>query len=197
MSLVRAHRREARGTALVLVAGIFWWAVAVKGGGQARVAARLRNGGCCTTRATRGSIATSRRRAMSPRWWGPGQVRRDLSSRCGFPFRRCSWWDNRPMLRADGSRFAGRAGLREMKPHIREGSLYDRSGRRHEPRGRADDLDPEQRMTWQFWVAQFAFGWTLPARAPGRGKMEIGGRGKNPHAYRESGVGSRDYLRAE
>lgn len=26
-----------------------------------------------------------------------------------------------------------------------------------------DDLDPEQRLIWQFWVAQFAFGWTLPA----------------------------------
>jgi hypothetical protein len=26
-----------------------------------------------------------------------------------------------------------------------------------------DDLDPEQLLTWQFWVAQFAFGWTLPA----------------------------------
>jgi len=25
-----------------------------------------------------------------------------------------------------------------------------------------DDLDPEQRLTWQFWVAQFAFTWTLP-----------------------------------
>lgn len=25
-----------------------------------------------------------------------------------------------------------------------------------------DDLDPEQRLAWQFWVAQFAFGWTLP-----------------------------------
>jgi hypothetical protein len=25
-----------------------------------------------------------------------------------------------------------------------------------------DDLAPEQRLVWQFWVAQFAFGWTLP-----------------------------------
>jgi hypothetical protein len=25
-----------------------------------------------------------------------------------------------------------------------------------------DDLDPAQRLAWQFWVAQFAFGWTLP-----------------------------------
>jgi hypothetical protein len=26
-----------------------------------------------------------------------------------------------------------------------------------------DDLEPEQRLAWQFWVAQFAFGWSLPA----------------------------------
>jgi hypothetical protein len=25
-----------------------------------------------------------------------------------------------------------------------------------------DDLEPEQRLAWQFWIAQFAFGWTLP-----------------------------------
>jgi len=25
----------------------------------------------------------------------------------------------------------------------------------------ADDLDPEQNLTWQFWAAQFAFSWTL------------------------------------
>ena len=26
-----------------------------------------------------------------------------------------------------------------------------------------DDLSPEQRLLWQFWVARFAFAWTLPA----------------------------------
>jgi hypothetical protein len=26
-----------------------------------------------------------------------------------------------------------------------------------------DELAPEQRLAWQFWVAQFAFGWTLPS----------------------------------
>jgi hypothetical protein len=26
-----------------------------------------------------------------------------------------------------------------------------------------DDLDPTQRLAWQFWIAQFAFGWTLPS----------------------------------
>jgi hypothetical protein len=27
-----------------------------------------------------------------------------------------------------------------------------------------DDLSPEQRLIWQFWVARFAFGWTLPPK---------------------------------
>jgi hypothetical protein len=26
-----------------------------------------------------------------------------------------------------------------------------------------DDLGPEQRLAWQFWISQFAFGWTLPS----------------------------------
>jgi hypothetical protein len=26
-----------------------------------------------------------------------------------------------------------------------------------------DDLSPEERLLWQFWIARFAFGWTLPA----------------------------------
>src|SRR5882762_475755 len=25
-----------------------------------------------------------------------------------------------------------------------------------------DDVSPEQRLIWQFWVARFAFGWTVP-----------------------------------
>ena len=27
-----------------------------------------------------------------------------------------------------------------------------------------DDLSPEQRLVWQFWVARFAFGWILPPK---------------------------------
>jgi hypothetical protein len=36
-----------------------------------------------------------------------------------------------------------------------DGSLLSANG--------LDDLDPTQRMAWEFWLAQFAFGWTLPA----------------------------------
>ncbi|HET6931158.1 MAG TPA: hypothetical protein VFI45_12620, partial [Candidatus Acidoferrum sp.] len=27
-----------------------------------------------------------------------------------------------------------------------------------------DDLAPEQRLVWQFWIARFAFGWILPSK---------------------------------
>lgn len=33
-----------------------------------------------------------------------------------------------------------------------------------------DDLEPMERMAWQFWVARFAFGWTLPVENVKRGQ---------------------------
>jgi hypothetical protein len=33
-----------------------------------------------------------------------------------------------------------------------------------------DDLEPVERMAWQFWVSRFAFGWTLPAEELKRGE---------------------------
>ena len=36
-----------------------------------------------------------------------------------------------------------------------------------------DDLSPEQRLLWQFWVARFAFAWTLP-----EGGMKLGEKWK-------------------
>ncbi len=33
-----------------------------------------------------------------------------------------------------------------------------------------DDLDPIERMAWQFWISRFAFGWTLPGANLKRGE---------------------------
>jgi hypothetical protein len=33
-----------------------------------------------------------------------------------------------------------------------------------------DNLDTEQRLVWQFWIARFAYGWTLPAEGVKRGQ---------------------------
>ena len=40
-----------------------------------------------------------------------------------------------------------------------------------------DNLDPEQRLVWQFWIARFAYGWTLPP-----GGMKRGERWKSDEA---------------
>jgi hypothetical protein len=40
-----------------------------------------------------------------------------------------------------------------------------------------DDLDPEMRLAWQFWIARFAYGWTLPP-----GGMKRGERWKSDEA---------------
>lgn len=33
-----------------------------------------------------------------------------------------------------------------------------------------EDLPPEQRIAWQFWISQFAYAWTLPAKGASRGE---------------------------
>jgi hypothetical protein len=40
-----------------------------------------------------------------------------------------------------------------------------------------EDLNPAQRLAWQFWVAQFAFGWTLP-----RSGVKVGEKWKSVEA---------------
>ena len=37
------------------------------------------------------------------------------------------------------------------------------NGRVAKPEG-IEDLDPQQRVAWQFWVSQFAYAWTLPSK---------------------------------
>jgi hypothetical protein len=71
--------------------------------------------------------------------------------------------DHRPMMAADtellapNANAAGSAASRRLKVDFTiggDGVLTHADG--------LDDLDTVQRMAWQFWVAQFAFGWTLP-----------------------------------
>jgi hypothetical protein len=72
--------------------------------------------------------------------------------------------DRRPMLAAEtqlvrpespGSRIAKPQPLTVDFTIGGDGALTHADG--------LDELEPEQRLAWQFWVAQFAFGWTLPA----------------------------------
>jgi hypothetical protein len=94
---------------------------------------------------------------------GPRQVRRDLASGLRLDVQEMQWVDNRPMLSAESlvvSLDAPMEGDLSAKPaKVRftvggDGSIHVSEG--------ADELDPEQNLTWQFWAAQFAFAWTLP-----------------------------------
>jgi hypothetical protein len=94
---------------------------------------------------------------------GPRQVRRDLASALRLDVQEIQLVDNRPMLSGSTNIVSldapdpGEAAEKPAKVLFTIGG----DGDIHVVDG-ADDLDPEQNLTWQFWAAQFAFGWTLP-----------------------------------
>ena len=59
-----------------------------------------------------------------------------------------------------------------------------------------DELEPIERMAWQFWISRFAFGWTLPA-----GELKSGAKWKeeepenNPAPISRLFSGARDNVR--
>jgi len=94
---------------------------------------------------------------------GPRQVRRDLASALRLDVQEIQLLDNRPMLSgstnivsldAPDPNEAAEKPAKIVFTIAGNGDIHIVDG--------ADDLDPEQNLTWQFWAAQFAFGWTLP-----------------------------------
>jgi hypothetical protein len=94
----------------------------------------------------------------------PGELRRDLSTGLRLSVQEFRFVDNRPMLAAETELRPLEEGATENPanklPRVNFTISSDGGVTRADG---LDDLDPEQRLTWQFWVAQFAFGWTLPA----------------------------------
>lgn len=96
----------------------------------------------------------------------PGEARRDLSSIVRLSVQEARLVDNRLLMAGetsvepsdDPAPVAG--GPAPKIPRISFTIGGDGGVTRAEG---LDDLDAEQLMAWQFWVAQFAFGWTLPA----------------------------------
>ncbi|HVM75109.1 MAG TPA: hypothetical protein VMT75_05655 [Candidatus Saccharimonadales bacterium] len=113
---------------------------------------------------------------------GPRQVRRDLASALRLDIQEYRVTDSRPMLSGDtrivalDAPDADQAAAKPAKVLFTVGG----EGDIHVTEG-ADDLDPEESLTWQFWAAQFAFGWTLPVEGvkPGE-KWKSGEPEKTP-----------------
>lgn len=94
----------------------------------------------------------------------PAEVRRDLSTAVQLSVQEARLVDHRLMMAAE-TRLEPTEPVPpdQIAPKIPtinftiagDGSITHAEG--------LDDLDSEQLLTWQFWVAQFAYGWTLPA----------------------------------
>ena len=95
----------------------------------------------------------------------PKPLLADFSSNLELSVRDFHLMDRRPMLAAEtqllgseASTASGHGASHPAKVDFAvggDGSLTHADG--------LDELEPEQRLAWQFWIAQFAFGWTLPA----------------------------------
>jgi len=95
---------------------------------------------------------------------GPRQVRRDLASALRLDVQEMRLVDHRPLLSAE-SKIVPLDAPAPNEPPVKEVKVtftVGGDGSIHVVEG-ADDLDAEQNLAWQFWAAQFAFGWTLPA----------------------------------
>jgi hypothetical protein len=166
MNRTAHHRREERLSApwLVLLAGIaLLCAVSAASDERIKLLPRVGNGATLhyESRArinrdvkTKSNVATM----MEPK-----PLRADLSTSLLLSIQEMRLVDKRPMMAAetelDAADLAG-AGNPATPPSKVSFTIGEDGGLT-----RADgleDLSPEQRLTWQFWIAQFAFGWTLP-----------------------------------
>jgi hypothetical protein len=93
----------------------------------------------------------------------PRDLRKDVSTLVGVSIQEIHMVDNRLMMAAEttleseGPVAAENSAQKAAKVSFTiggDGELTRATG--------LGDLDPERRLVWQFWVAQFAYGWTLP-----------------------------------
>jgi hypothetical protein len=94
----------------------------------------------------------------------PSELRRDFSTKLQLLVQEARIIDNRLFLSAESElESAGmppEPATTSKLPKVtftigRDGAVTSAEG--------LDELDAEKRLAWQFWVAQFAFGWTLPS----------------------------------
>lgn len=159
------YRRSLPALLLMPVAGIvLLGAAAARGDKRVSLLPRLQNGETLRYESharldrsvnTKSNVATMLK---------PGGLRRDLSTGLRLSVQEMHLVDNRPMLAGETELDSTeQTATRNSSPKPQKvGFTIAGDGGVTRADG-LDDLDPEQRLTWQFWVAQFAFGWTLPA----------------------------------
>jgi hypothetical protein len=94
----------------------------------------------------------------------PPDLREDISLGLQITIKEVRMVNGRPVVVAHGAfEFPNdAAGTNEPSSNPMVDFTIDNAGQVQEVEG-LDNLDTEQRLVWQFWIARFAYGWTLPA----------------------------------
>jgi len=165
----RAVRRRGRKQFVVLwlvpVAGIVLLGAAAAGGDKLiRLFPRLQNGETLRYESHTRLDRSVRTKSNVATMLKQGPLHADLSTVLRLSIQEMRLVENRPMMAAETELEPAEQGPAENPvsklPKVNftiggDGSVTRADG--------LDELDPEQRLIWQYWVAQFAFGWTLPA----------------------------------
>lgn len=124
---------------------------------------RLRNGDklqyMCHGRIDRSVNTQSRVATM----YGPQELRKDFATGLRFSVQEIRLVEKRPMMAGISELSENEMNPASATPAVHPKISFTITGDGNLMRADGlDDLAPEQRLAWQFWVAQFAFGWTLP-----------------------------------
>jgi hypothetical protein len=102
---------------------------------------------------------------------GPQQLKGDLSSQIRLSVQNLLAGNPRPTITVQTELLSAAAAPSNSPAPPTQKLTFDilGSGQLSHVNG-LDDLSPEQRLVWQFWIARFAFGWTLPPARPKPGE---------------------------
>lgn len=94
----------------------------------------------------------------------PAEVRRDLSTQVRLSVQEARLVNNQLMIAGETELAPTEPPAKDQPPPKMPKVNFTIGGDGNLARAEGlDELDPEQLLVWQFWVAQFAFVWTLPS----------------------------------
>jgi hypothetical protein len=98
-------------------------------------------------------------------FFGPQQLQGDLSSQIRLSVQKVLAGKPRPVVTVQTELLPGATVKATSSAPPTQKLTFDilHSGQLGDVKG-LDDVSPEQRLIWQFWVARFAFGWILPSK---------------------------------
>lgn len=112
----------------------------------------------------------------------PGDMQRDVAMPLVFTAKEIHLENGRPVVAAHAEFDAGEDNSSDKNASVRANVEFTIAGDGQVAKAEGlDEVAPEMRLAWQFWLSRFAFGWTLPAEGAKPGdKWKIEEAEKSP-----------------